>query len=106
MIVTDIGPYISQIADAKFGHDNFKDIIGGMNRTVGKRTLPYARGQVIEEMDPVLGIWRKIKMTDVHETPYALHAWLRENLDVPQDPISGEYDVAVGRRSLWPHDEG
>ncbi len=105
VIVTDITPYLSQIADPKFTRDDFRAIIGGMNRIVATTDVPYAREEVVEEMDPVLGIWNRIKMTAEHDTPYALHAWLRRIMDIPKDPISGHYDVAVGRRSYWFHDE-
>ena len=101
VIETDITPYLSQIADPKFTRDNWKDIIGNVNKVKGELAVPYARGHVIREMHPTLGIFTGVEQTTEHKAPYALHGWLRENLDIPQDPISGQYEVAVGRRSAW-----
>ena len=105
VIVTDIPEDIRrQIADPKFTRGDFKGVINSMNRKVAERQIQYARGQVIDEMDS-LGLWTKIRQTTEHTEPYALHAWLRDNLDVPRDPISGEYEVAVVRGSYWHHGE-
>ena len=104
VIETDITPYLSQIADPKFTRDNWKDIIGKVNHVKGELAVPYARGHVIREMRD--GIFTEVEPTTEHKTLYVLHGWLRENLDVPQDPISLHYDVAVGRRSDWRHGVG
>ncbi len=104
MIETDITLYVSQIADPQFARENWKDIIDKVNHVKGEAAVPYARGHVIREMHPTLGIFTEVEPTTEHKAPYGLHAWLRENLDVPQDPISGHYDVAVGRRCHWRHD--
>ncbi len=102
VIVTEIPEdVLRQIADPKFTRANWKDIIDKVNRVRGELAVPYARGHVIREMHPTLGIFTEVEPTTEHKAPYALHAWLRENLDVPQDPISGHYDLAVGRRVVW-----
>jgi hypothetical protein len=103
IIITDITPFLTQIADPKFTRESWKDIIDEVNRVEGEIAVPYSRGHVIREMQN--GIFTEIEQTIDHRTPFALHGWLRENLDVPQDQISGHYDVAVGRRFLWRHDE-
>lgn len=104
-IETDITRYLRQIADPKFTRDNWKDIIDNVNHVRGELAVPYARGQVIRRMRH--GIFTEVEPTTVHTaSSYALHAWLRENLDVPRDPISGHHDLAVGRGSGWPLDEG
>src|SRR3989338_7692559 len=105
VIETDITPYLSQIADPQFTRNNWKDIIDKVNQVKDKLAVPYARGHVIREMHPIFGIFTEVEPTTEHETPYALHGWLRENLDVPQDPISGHYEVAVVRGGYWRHDE-
>ena len=105
VIETDISSYLSQIADPKFTRENWKDIIDNVNHVKGEVAVPYARGHVIREMHPTLGIFTEVESTTEHKAPYALHGWLRENLDIPQDPISGHYEVAVVRRSDWRHDE-
>lgn len=105
VVETDITPYLSQIADPKFTRENWKDIIDKVNQIKGELAVPYARGHVIREMHPVYGIFTEIEPTKEHKTPFALHGWLRENLDVPQDPISGHYEVAVVRGGGWHHDE-
>jgi len=98
IIVTEIPEDVRrQIADPKFTRDNFRDVVGRINRKVAERTIKYARGEVIAEVDR-LGIWTEIMPGTAHEEPYALHAWLREGLSISKDPISGEYDVVVGRR--------
>jgi hypothetical protein len=56
-------------------------------------------------MHPVYGVFAEIEPTTEHKAPFALHGWLRKNLDIPQDPISGHYDVAVERRGGWRLDE-
>ncbi len=101
VIETDITPYLSQIADPQFTRESWKDIIDKVNIIQGEILLPYARGNVIREMHPTLGIFTEIEQTTEHKAPFVLHGWLRENLDIPQDPISGHYDVAVGRGSYW-----
>ncbi len=106
VIETDITPYLSQIADPKFTRENWKDIIDKVNNVKGELAVPYARGHVIREMHPIFGIFTEVEPTTEHKAPFALHGWLTENLDVPQDPISGHYDIAVVRRCLWPYDEG
>ena len=88
-----------QIADPKFMHDNFRDIIGKINKVAGTVDVPYARGHVIREMRD--GIFTEVELTTEHGAPYALHGWLRGNLNIPQDTISGQYDVAVGRGCGW-----
>jgi len=100
-IETDITPFLRQIADPKFTRENWKDIIGKVNNVKGELAVPYARGHVIRELHPTLGIFTEVEPTTEHKAPYALHGWLRENLVVPKDPISGQYDVAVGRWSGW-----
>ena len=105
VIETDITPYLSQIADPNFTRENWKDIIDKVNQVKGELAVPYARGHVIREMHPTLGIFTEVEPTTEHKASYALHGWLRENLDVPQDPISGQYEVAVGRGGGWLHDE-
>ena len=104
VIVTDITPYISQIADPKFKRKNFRDIIEKINKVKDEVSAPYCIGHVIRKMHPTLGIFTEVKPTKEHETPYALHGWLGENLDVSQDPISGHCDIIVERGSVWPHD--
>ena len=94
---------LMQIADPKFTRDNFRDIIGRINKVTGTVDVPYARGHVIREMRN--GIFTEVEPTTEHGESYVLHGWLRENLDVPKDPISGHYEVAVGRWCGWPHDE-
>ena len=89
VIVTDISPYLSQIADAKFTRENWKDIIGDVNKVKGELLVPYSRGNVIRAIHPIFGIFTEVEQTTEHEAPYDLHAWLRENLNVPKDPISG-----------------
>ncbi len=103
VIITDIAPYISQIADPKFTRENWKDIIEKINKVVAKLPVPYSRGHVIKEMHSTLDIFTEVEQTTEHKTPYALHGWLRENLDIPKDPISGHYEVAVGRGRRWHH---
>lgn len=103
VIITDITPYLGQIADPQFTRENWKDIIDKINKAVAKRQIPYARGQVVDKTDPTLGIWIAIRNTDIHSEPYALHAWLRKDLVIPQDPISGYCDVAVQRWCGWRH---
>jgi len=103
VIETDITPFLSEIADPKFTRESWKDIIDKVNHVKGEIAVPYNRGHVVREMQN--GIFTEIEKTTEHRTPFALHGWLRENLDVPQDPVSGHYDVAVGRRSSWHHDE-
>src|SRR3989338_8034345 len=105
VIETGIMSYLRDIADPKFTRYNWKDIIDKVNHAKGELAVPYSRGHVIREMHPIFGIFTEVEQTTEHETPYALHGWLRENLDVPQDPISGHYDVAVERRSSWHHGE-
>jgi len=101
IIVTDITPYISQIADPRFTYDNWKDIIDKVNHVKAELAVPYSRGHVIREMHSTLGIFTEVEKTTEHKEPYALHAWLREDLQLPKDPISGYYDLAVGRRRDW-----
>ena len=101
VIVTDISPYLSQIADPNFTRENWKDIIDKINKKEGELPVPYSRGQVIREIDPVFGVFTEIESSTAHDAPYALHAWLRENLSVPRDPISGHFDLEVARRSVW-----
>jgi hypothetical protein len=101
VIITDIIPYISQIADKKFIRENWKDIIEEVNKVKGDITMPYSRGHVVRAVHPVFGIFTEIEPTTEHNAPYALHAWLRNNLDIQKDPISCYYDVAVGRWSDW-----
>ena len=101
IIETYITPYISQIADPKFKRKNFRDIIEKINKVKDAVPVPYCRGQVISEMYPSLGIFKEVEKTSEHKAPYALHGWLRENLDIPKDPISGYHDIAVGRWSDW-----
>ncbi|MBI3190722.1 hypothetical protein HYZ41_03390 [archaeon] len=101
VIETDITPYLRDIADPKFTRDSWKDIIDKVNQVKGELAIPYCRGHVIREMHPIFGIFTEVEPTTEHKAPYALHAWLRENLDVSQDPISGHYDVAVVRGSGW-----
>ncbi len=103
VIVTDIAPYLSQIADPEFTRENWKDIIGHVNKVKGEVAVPYSRGHVITEMHP-LGIFTGVEQTTEHNAPFALHGWLRENLDIPEDPISGYHDLAVGRRCGWHRD--
>ena len=105
VIETDITPFLSQIDDPKFTRESWKDIIDKVNHVKGELAIPYARGHVIMEMHPTLGIFTEVEPTRERKAPYALHAWLRENLDVPQDPISRRYDIAVGRGSAWHRDE-
>lgn len=99
VIETDITPCVSQIADPKFTRNDWKDIIDKVNRVKSELAVPYARGHVIKEMHPDLGIFTEIELKTNHKPPYALHGWLRENLDIPLDPISGHYDVALERRN-------
>jgi len=101
VIETDVTPYLSQIANPKFTRENWKDIIDKVNHVKGELDVPYARGHVIREMHPTLGIFTEIEQTTRHRAPYALHGWLRENLDMPKDSISGHYDLAVERRCRW-----
>ncbi|MBI4167851.1 MAG: hypothetical protein HY515_02740 [Candidatus Aenigmarchaeota archaeon] len=95
---------LMQIADPKFARDNFRDIIGIINKVDGTVDVPYARGHVIREMRS--GIFTEVGPTTEHGESYALHGWLPENLYVPKDPISGHYDLAVGRGSAWRHGDG
>ena len=104
VIVTDISQYISQIADPNFERENWKDIIAQVNRVQDEILVPYSRGHVVKENHPAFGIFTEIEETTEHSTPYALHAWLRENLDVAKDPISGNHDLAVARRAGWHRD--
>src|SRR3989338_2691380 len=90
-----------QIADPQFTRDNWKDIIDKVNHVKGEVTVPYARGNVIREMHPTLGIFTEVEPTTEHKAPYALHGWLSENLDISQDLISGHYDVAVVLGGVW-----
>ncbi len=106
VIETDITPYLSQIADPKFTRENWRDIIDKVNRVKGELAVPYCRGHVIREMHPIFGIFTEVEPTTEHKASFALHGWFRENLDMPHDPISGHYDVAVGRWGGWRHDEG
>jgi hypothetical protein len=106
VIETDITPFLPQIANPEFTRNNWKDIIGQVNHVKDELIIPYCRGQVIREMHPVHGIFTEVEPSIEHNAPSALHGWLRENLDLPQDPISGYYDVAVERRSCWHHDVG
>jgi hypothetical protein len=92
---------LRQIADEKFTHDNFKDIINKINKMVDSVDVPYSRGHVIKEMHSTLGIFTEVEKTTEHEAPHALHAWMRNNLQIPKDLISGHYDVAVGRGCSW-----
>ncbi len=96
VIETDIVPFISQIASPDFKRENWKDIIDKINHVKDEIEVPYARGQVVIAMNKY-GIFTEIEQSTEHKTPFALHAWLRENLDMQQDPISGHYDLAVGR---------
>lgn len=106
VVVTKISEDIlKQIADPQFTKENFRDIIKGMNHIEGTLPVPYARGHVIREMHPTLGIFTGVEQTTEHDTPYALHAWLRENLDVQRDPISGYHELAVVRGNCWVHDD-
>lgn len=68
--------------------------------------MPYSRGNVVRTMHPTLGIFTEVEQTIEHKAPFVLHGWLRGNLDVPKDPISGHYDVAVGRWSVWRRGQG
>ncbi len=105
VVETDITPYLNQIADPKFTRENWKDIIDKVNHVKGELAVPYARGHVIREMHPTFGIFTEVEPTTEHKASYALHGWLRENLDIPQDPISGHYEVAVERGCYGHHDE-
>ncbi len=106
VIVTDIVPFISQIADPQFTRESWRDIVNDVNIVKGEVAVPYCRGHVVREMHPIFGIFTEVEQTTEHETPYALHGWLRENLVVPEDPISGHYDVAVVRGCGWRHGGG
>jgi len=75
VIETDITPFLSQIADPKFTHDNWKDIIDNVNHVKGELAVPYARGHVIREMHPVYGIFTEVEPTTEHKAPFALHGW-------------------------------
>lgn len=102
VIVTEIPEDIRrQIADSQFKRDNWKDVIGKINQVKGEMAVPYARGHVISAMDPTWGIFTEVEPTTEHRASYALHGWLRESLEIPQDPISGHYEVAVGRSGHW-----
>lgn len=101
VIVTDTSSYVGQIADSRFTRENWKDIIEDVNKIVGELTMPYSEGQVITEMDPKFGIFTEIDAKNDHCAPYALHGWLRKNLEVPIDPISGYRDLSVGRGGYW-----
>ncbi|MBI4014892.1 MAG: hypothetical protein HY365_02975 [Candidatus Aenigmarchaeota archaeon] len=106
VIETDITPYLSQIADPHFARDNWKDIVGKVTHIKGEVAVPYARGHVIREMHPTLGIFTEVEPTTQHNASYVLHGWTRENLNVSQDPITGKYDVAVNYRGDWHRTEG
>ncbi|MBI4896173.1 MAG: hypothetical protein HY832_01360 [Candidatus Aenigmarchaeota archaeon] len=105
VIVTDITPYFEQIADRNFTRENWKDIVEKINQIKGEVCMPYSRGHVIREMDP-LGIFTEVEQTREHEMPLALHGWLIENLAVRKDSVTDRYDIAVRRWSGWLHDGG
>lgn len=96
IIETDITPFISQINDASFKREDFRDIMRSADKVVGERTLQYCISQIIEEMD-IFGLWKKIRQTKEHSELFALRGSLPENLDILKDPLLGTYDVAVVR---------
>lgn len=106
VIVTDISPFIAQIADPNFSRKDWTYVIKEANKIVGEIKIPYSIGNVIDEIDPYSGIFTEIEKTQKHRKSHKLHAWTKENFNISLDPISGYYDVAVAIRPSWVHPVG
>ncbi|MBI4167737.1 MAG: hypothetical protein HY515_02155 [Candidatus Aenigmarchaeota archaeon] len=78
-----------------------REVLAG-NEVVGKIPVPEGNGRVVVEWDEVFGIPRATKEIGWPHRRYTTH--FRFNPNPKKDDTSGHYDVAVGRRSGWPHD--
>ncbi len=74
------------------------------NNEIGEILVPEGNNRVVVEWDEVSGLPRATEDIAWPHSPYTTHFWF--NQKPSKDNKSGHYDVAVGRRSGWPHDGG
>ncbi|MBI4015150.1 MAG: hypothetical protein HY362_00295 [Candidatus Aenigmarchaeota archaeon] len=73
------------------------------DKEVGEVLVPEGDGRVVTKWDKVFGLPAETESIKFPHTPYTTH--FRFNSNPQKDPVSGQQDVAVGRRSNWPHFE-
>ena len=86
------------------GGATWQDIGDSLNKEVGELQVPSGGGKVIVESDEVFGIPTEAR--DIAFPHEGYHSHWHLNAAPELDRVSGQYDVAVGRRCVWHRDEG
>ena len=87
------------------GREYYRRIVLIEDQEVGEILVPEGEGRVVVEWDEVFGMPRVTSSSegDMRYNNYTTHFWFKPTPE--KDSISGHYDVAVGRRGNWLHDE-